>query len=75
MSKFFSFDDFDQDQDISEDLDRLFTEPGDAIPFMPLPEDLDSNTNIHSTNDKSGSPAPQVPLKLGALSFLVSNTR
>ena len=31
MSKFFSFDDFDQDQDISKDLDRLFAEPGDAI--------------------------------------------
>lgn len=31
MSKFFSFDDFDQDQDISKDLDRLFAEPVDAI--------------------------------------------
>jgi hypothetical protein len=31
MSKFFSFDDFNQDQDMSEDLDRMFAEPGNAI--------------------------------------------
>ena len=54
MSKFFSFDEFDQDQDISEDLDRLFAEPGYAIESENItpagPQHLDHSVPNTHTN-------------------------